>query len=96
MLLLILVHELDSYMYQTVGHSAVSLYAEAMGGLPLFKGKICGGSVATKSNDYSPTRGDEVEDLYDLLVGARYEVEFDAVCTGAILSDYQRIRVENV
>ncbi len=83
-------------MYQTVGHSAVSLYAEAMGGLPLFRGKIYGASVATQSNDYVPTSGDEVEDLYNLLVRARDEVPFDAVCTGAILSDYQRIRVENV
>ena len=26
-------------MYQTVGHTAISLYAEAMG-LPLFRGKV--------------------------------------------------------
>jgi diphthamide synthase (EF-2-diphthine--ammonia ligase) len=32
-------HELDSYMYQTVGHTAISLYAEAMG-LPLFRGQV--------------------------------------------------------
>jgi diphthamide synthase (EF-2-diphthine--ammonia ligase) len=34
-----LAHELDSYMYQTVGHTAISLYAEAMG-LPLFRGLV--------------------------------------------------------
>lgn len=90
------VDELDSYMYQTVGHSAISLYAEAMGGLPLFRGKIKGSSLATTSNNYSPTNDDEVEDLYDLLKGIRSQLEFDAICTGAILSDYQRIRVENV
>jgi len=83
-------------MYQTVGHSAISLYAEAMGGLPLFCGSISGSSIATKSNNYTPTDGDEVEDLYKILMTAQSQVYFDAICTGAILSDYQRIRVENV
>ena len=45
---------------------------------------------------YTPNTKDEVEDLYDLIVSARAEVEFDAVCSGAILSDYQRVRVESV
>ena len=31
--------ELDSYMFQTVGHEAIQLYAEAMR-LPLFRGDI--------------------------------------------------------
>ena len=39
--------------------------------------------------DYTPNADDEVEDLYDLIVAARAEVPFDAVCSGAILSDYQ-------
>ena len=34
-------NELDSYMYQTVGHQAIEYYAEAMG-LPLFRGEIKG------------------------------------------------------
>ena len=32
-------NELDSYMYQTVGHQAINLYAEAMR-LPLFRGAL--------------------------------------------------------
>ena len=32
-------NELDSYMYQTVGHQAIDLYAEAMD-LPLFRGTL--------------------------------------------------------
>ena len=32
-------NELDSYMYQTVGHQAIDLYADAMR-LPLFRGTI--------------------------------------------------------
>ena len=32
-------NELDSYMYQTIGHQAIDMYAEAMR-LPLFRGTI--------------------------------------------------------
>lgn len=38
-MLVLSVLELDSYMYQTVGHEAIQLYAEAME-LPLFRGLI--------------------------------------------------------
>lgn len=57
--------ELDSYMYQTVGHQAIDLYAEAMD-LPLYRRTIQGTSLETGRN-YSETKGDEVEDLYELL-----------------------------
>lgn len=57
--------ELDSYMYQTVGHHAIELYAEAMD-LPLYRRTIQGSSLDTSRN-YSKTEGDEVEDLYELL-----------------------------
>ena len=87
-------NELDSYKFQTVGHQAIDLYAEAMN-LPLFRGDITGSSVNTGSC-YKPTVNDEVEDLHELLLKIKKEVNFDAVCSGAILSDYQRIRVENV
>jgi diphthine-ammonia ligase len=62
----------------------------------LLKRQIKRPSLATSSNEYSPTAGDEVEDLYDLLADTKTKLDFDAVCSGAILSDYQRIRVENV
>ena len=52
-------------MYQTVGHHAIDLYAEAMG-LPLYRGCIEGTSME-QGRDYEPTEGDEVEDLYTLL-----------------------------
>lgn len=57
--------EMDSYMYQTVGHQAIELYAEAMD-LPLYRRTIQGSSLNTSRN-YSKTEGDEVEDLYELL-----------------------------
>lgn len=52
-------------MYQTVGHQAIELYAEAMA-LPLYRRTIKGSSLNTGKN-YSKTDGDEVEDLYELL-----------------------------
>lgn len=86
--------ELDSYMYQTVGHHAIDMYAEAIG-LPLYRHTIQGGSTVI-DKDYTPTPGDEVEDLYVLLKQIKDELQIEAVSVGAILSDYQRVRVENV
>ncbi|XP_056282156.1 diphthine--ammonia ligase isoform X2 [Pseudoliparis swirei] len=86
--------ELDSYMYQTVGHQAVHLFAEAMD-LPLYRRTIRGSSLNTSRN-YSVTEGDEVEDLYELLLLVKEKEGVEAVSVGAILSDYQRVRVENV
>ncbi|XP_074547356.1 diphthine--ammonia ligase [Halichoeres trimaculatus] len=86
--------ELDSYMYQTVGHQAIDLYAEAMD-LPLYRRTIQGSSLDTGRN-YSQTEGDEVEDLYELLKLVKEKEDVQAVSVGAILSDYQRVRVENV
>jgi diphthine-ammonia ligase len=81
-------------MFQTVGHQAIEYYAEAMN-LPLFRGEIKGSSVNIGSN-YVKTDLDEVEDLLELLQEISKKIEFDAICSGAILSDYQRVRVENV
>lgn len=86
--------EMDSYMYQTVGHHAIDLYAEAMG-LPLYRHTIQGVAKET-GGDYVPTPQDEVEDLLILLQKVQKEVEVEAVSVGAILSNYQRVRVENV
>ena len=44
-------NELDSYMFQTVGHQAIDFYAEAMN-LPLYQGEIRGSSVNI-SSDYT-------------------------------------------
>ena len=59
------VDELDSYMYQTVGHNAIDLYAQAMD-LPLYRGIIQGSSV-DQGKVYKENDLDEVEDLYKLL-----------------------------
>ena len=57
--------ELDSYMYQTVGHHAIDLYSEALN-LPLYRHTIEGSSIDTNAT-YHKTTGDEVEDLFQLL-----------------------------
>jgi len=84
-------------MFQTVGHEAVSALAEAMGGLPLFRGQLGpeASSVST-GEEYEEHAQDEVEALRRLIERARSQVDFEAVCSGAILSDYQRVRVEHV
>ncbi|NXW94890.1 DPH6 ligase, partial [Alopecoenas beccarii] len=89
-----LTDELDSYMYQTVGHHAIDLYAEALD-LPLYRGFIKGTSVNT-GRVYTACQEDEVEDLYDLLKLVKDKERVEAVSVGAILSDYQRDRVEDV
>ncbi|XP_055606409.1 uncharacterized protein LOC129754384 [Uranotaenia lowii] len=86
--------ELDSYMYQTVGHQGIEKLAQAME-LPLYRRITRGNSINTKGN-YEPTEDDEVEDLYELLRQVKEEQNVEAVAVGAILSDYQRVRVENV
>ncbi|XP_008217510.1 diphthine--ammonia ligase [Nasonia vitripennis] len=86
--------ELDSYMFQTVGHQGVEFMGEAMG-LPLYREPTFGKSKMQEKH-YLPTEDDEVEDLYRLLKKVKDREDIQAVASGAILSDYQRIRVENV
>jgi diphthine-ammonia ligase len=95
-----LIEDTDSFMYQTIGHAVIPLYEEALG-LPLYRQEIKGSAV-NQSKNYGPTandaeKADETESLVPLLrkvMAAHPEV--NAVSTGAILSDYQRTRVESV
>lgn len=89
------VDELDSYMYQTVGHQIVVSYAKCMG-LPLFRRRIRGSS-REQGLKYNVTTGDEVEDMFALLSEVKRQIpSITAVSSGAIASDYQRLRVESV
>ena len=86
--------ETDSAMFQTIGWDNIQQLADSMA-LPLFIGET--DMVAKEEGkQYSPNPGDEVEDLYLLLERVQKELAIDAVCVGAILSDYQRVRVESV
>ena len=115
-----IVHELDSYMFQTVGHTGVEAIAAAMD-VPLVRRPFAGKAVQT-GVDYRTdlvAGEDEIEDMLRLLqdvkvchhglttTGCAYSQltcgpsqkrfpEVTAVSSGAILSNYQRLRVENV
>ena len=62
----LLLDELDSYMYQSVGHEIIDLIAKAMN-LPLYRAEIKGDAQTTDKEYHQPVTGDEVEDLYELL-----------------------------
>ncbi|KAH6854485.1 hypothetical protein B0I37DRAFT_304709 [Chaetomium sp. MPI-CAGE-AT-0009] len=107
--------DLNSFMYQTVGHQVIPLYAEATG-IPLYRRAITGGATQ-HGKDYShhrspttPAAGynsgagggseggiDETESMVPLLLTIKKaHPEANAICAGAILSTYQRTRVESV
>ncbi|KIM68824.1 hypothetical protein SCLCIDRAFT_13563 [Scleroderma citrinum Foug A] len=94
--------EIDSYLYQTVGQDGISLIADALR-VPLHR-RIIHGHPLEQGAEYgakSPggigTVGDETEDLYALLnTVLDHHPEIQAVSVGAILSNYQRVRVEHV
>lgn len=91
------VDELDLFMFQTVGHDVIGAYTQCLGDkVPLYRRAITGNS-ANVALEYELTAGDEIEDLYELLkeVQAKHP-DLEAVSCGAILSHYQRTRVENV
>lgn len=87
--------EMDSFMYQTVGYQALQYYAECIG-KPIYRQTISG-TAANKKLEYAETAHDETEDLYQLLVKIiKAHPEVEAVSVGAILSNYQRTRVEDI
>lgn len=87
--------ETDSYMYQTVGQDVIQLYSEAIG-VPLYQRVIEGTPVNQEMAYDTSVDGDEVEDLYELLAEIQRQTPYDAVSCGAIHSNYQRVRAENV
>ena len=91
-------HDADSHCFQTVGHAALDALAEATG-LPLLRRRMTGASVDTGMlyDGGSGGAGDEVEDLAALVAAAAAAFPgLDGVVSGAVASDYQRLRVENV
>ncbi|XP_065183649.1 uncharacterized protein LOC135814455 [Sycon ciliatum] len=86
--------ELDSPMFQTVGHWAIEAIAECMG-LPLFT-RALHGTCVDGDLHYRPSKHDEVEDMLALLKDVKDKLDVQGVSSGAILSTYQRVRVENV
>ncbi|KAL4076098.1 hypothetical protein J3A83DRAFT_4224936 [Scleroderma citrinum] len=94
--------EIDSYLYQTVGQDGISFIADALR-VPLYRHIIHGHPIeqgaeyGVKSPGGAGTVGDETEDLYALLtIVLEHHPDVQAVAVGAILSNYQRLRVEHV
>lgn len=111
-------HDLNSFMYQTVGHTVIPLYEKALG-IPLYRQPIVGTAVQTGTTyshaDAAATVGNPSSDPLGDEAGSRDEVRDEtesltallervlaehptanALSTGAILSTYQRTRVESV
>ncbi|VDK62630.1 unnamed protein product [Onchocerca ochengi] len=73
----------------------LQLYSEACG-LPLYRREIRGRPIKTEAL-YEETVDDEVEDLYELLAFVKQKhPDIEAVSSGAILSNYQKNRIQNV
>ncbi|KAJ6055424.1 hypothetical protein N7444_004522 [Penicillium canescens] len=101
--------DIDSFMYQTIGHSIIPLYEQALG-IPLYRQAIKGNAVdtsriyknttattTTATNTNGPDETDETESLVPLLTRIQQaHPEANAVSAGAILSTYQRTRIENI
>ncbi|QKX53619.1 uncharacterized protein TRUGW13939_00698 [Talaromyces rugulosus] len=98
--------DMDSFMYQTIGHNIIPLYETALG-IPLYRAPIMGDAVDTSrvyGNDSTTTTAaaaaaaaDETESLMPLLTRIKRDIPHaNAVSAGAILSTYQRTRIENV
>lgn len=64
--------DMDSFMYQTVGHQMLDAFCECLG-VPLVRGLIRGRAVSQHLN-YNITAEDEVEDLYALLQDVRVSI----------------------
>lgn len=88
--------ELNSFMYQCAGASAIPAIAECLG-VPLIRREIHGKAKDMSLEYDQRSCEDEVEDLYELLVDVlqRYPTVKGVSC-GAIISSYQRFRVENI
>jgi len=86
----------ESYMYQTAASEAVKIMVEECLGVDLLLYPRQGKSVNTGLVYDNTTPKDEVEDLFLALEQATKRYDIDAVCSGAILSTYQRVRIEHV
>ncbi|KAK0119187.1 hypothetical protein ONS96_012251 [Cadophora gregata f. sp. sojae] len=112
--------DLNSFMYQTVGHTVIPLYEQALG-IPLYRQQILGSAVQTGTSygyaDVNTAKARREGDVGSLMQDSGVEVEeqdeteslvpllkrimaehptANALSTGAILSTYQRTRVESV
>ncbi len=89
--------DVDSHLLQTAAHSLVPLLASCLPFVPCFRRPLHGSSRSTELVYDVSVSGDEVADLELLLRTVCTALPHaNAVCSGALLSNYQRIRVEHV
>ncbi|EEA06600.1 uncharacterized protein CMU_012740 [Cryptosporidium muris RN66] len=87
--------ELDSYMYQSIGKELIPMVAECLE-IPLIQFNIKGKPI-NKEMQYISTYGDEVEDLYKALKYIKENYPYiEGISCGAIMSNYQRCRLEEI
>jgi diphthine-ammonia ligase len=87
----------ESYMYQTAASEVLPTLVEECLGVPLILHERVGTSINTLLVYESTSEDDEVEDLYFALKKAKdHFPEIKGVSSGAILSTYQRVRIEHV
>lgn len=84
----------DSYMFQTVGSEIARLQGYCLG-VPIYTYASHCKALCTDL-DYMKCGGDEVEDLFKAVKHTMESCSFEGVCSGAILSTYQKNRVINV
>jgi len=88
--------EMDSFMYQTAGHTAISQLSECFK-VPLIRREILGSAVNQKLDYLNEVEADEVEDMFVLLRDVKQQFpDVEGVSCGAIVSTYQRLRVESI
>jgi ABC transporter with metal-binding/Fe-S-binding domain ATP-binding protein len=68
----------DSWLYQTPGMEVSHLFQELTG-------------IETRIIDSPPSKEEEKDVLTEVLKDLKAEFELDAICSGALLSDYQRM-----
>lgn len=86
---------MNSFMYQSAAFVAIPALATCFN-VPLLRREVSG-AAHSQILDYCVTENDEVEDLYDLLQDVKRDFpEIEGVSVGAIVSSYQRNRVESV
>ncbi|KAJ3563369.1 hypothetical protein NP233_g8983 [Leucocoprinus birnbaumii] len=94
-----------STLILTVGQDAIHFVARALD-VPLYR-RVITGSAVEQGSEYGArsklgkeatgVQGDETEDLYELLASVKAaHPDVQGVSVGAILSNYQRVRVEHV
>jgi diphthine-ammonia ligase len=89
------IEEMNSFMYQSAAHNTIPSIAECLR-VPLFRQGINRKSLI-QTLDYKKDENDEVEDLFVLLQRVVTEYpDIKGVSCGTIVSNYQRLRVEDV